>query len=88
MHGYAAWDGSPMQTNTIPRYPGLVATPAQASSRQADSKIAGAVMQATARQLQSQAALGVPPSPSAGQGAAGKGKVWKSGTAFDAAKID
>ena len=23
--GYAAWDGSPMQTNTIPRYPGLVA---------------------------------------------------------------
>jgi hypothetical protein len=45
-------------------------------------------MQASARQLQSQAALGVPPSPSAGQGAAGKGKVWNSGTAFDAAKID
>ena len=36
VHGYAAWDGSPMQTNTIPRYPGLVAPTAQASSRQAD----------------------------------------------------
>ena len=49
--------------------------------------IAGAVLKASAKQLQSQAALGVPP-PSRRADAAGIGKVWNSGTVTDAAKIE
>jgi len=48
--------------------------------------IAGAVLKAPAKQLQSQAALGVPP-PSRRPDAAGKSKVWNSGSDTDAVKL-
>ena len=44
-------------------------------------------IEASAKQLQSQAALGGPP-PFRRADAAGKGKVWSSGTVTDAAKIE